>query len=249
MRVIGVIPARYKSSRLLGKPLKDICGKPMIWWVYQHVRHVKEFTQICVATDDERIFSTCQELDIPVLMTSAEHKNPTERTHEISMRIKGDLYLFVGGDEPLIESEAIRKVIRCAYDTPDVFVVNAMTTIRTAAEVIDFANTKMIANEKGDGLYASRSPLPYPMGSLDFDYKKFVGICAFTKEALDFFVSTPQSKLEKIEECDLIRFIEHKKNVKFVDVDCHTLSVDTPKDLEYVRQIMHKKIIQEEIIW
>ena len=242
MKIIGVIPARYQSSRLPGKPLADICGKPMIWWVYQQVRKVKEFTKIYVATDDERIYSECESLQIPVLMTSAENRNPTERTHEVSTKIPADMYVFIGGDEPLIEGKAISDVVRFASSVQDFYVVNAMTAIGNPAEVIDFANIKMIANDNGGGLYTSRSPLPYPKGALDFDYMKFVGICAFSKEALDFFVSTPQSKLEKIEECDLIRYIEHKKNVKFVKVDCHTVSVDTPKDLETVRKRIKKMI-------
>lgn len=245
MNVIGVIPARYQSSRLPGKPLADICGKPMVWWVYQQLKKVSEFTKVYVATDDNRIAAGCEELRIPVLMTSAERKNPTERTYEVSTMVSGDIYVFVGGDEPLIESEAIKKVVHYACDTPDFFVANAMTSVKSPAEVIDFANIKMIANESGDGLYTSRSPLPYPKGSIDFEYKKFVGICAFSKEALNFFMATPQSQLEKIEECDLIRFIEHKKNIKFVNVDCHTLSVDTPKDLEYVRSVMQKRLAGE----
>lgn len=247
MKVIGVIPARYQSSRLPGKPLADICGKPMLWWVYQQVKSVKEFTRVIVATDDERIYDACKQYDFDVIMTSPDNRNPTERTQEVSEKVEGDIYVFVGGDEPLIEAQAIQKVVRYACALPEFYVVNAMTTIKTSPEVIDFANIKMVANENGDGLYTSRSPLPYPKGSLAFEYKKFVGMCAFTKEALDFFVSTPQSMLEKTEECDLIRFIEHKKNVKFVDVSCRTISVDTPKDLEIVRQIMSERIRSGEI--
>lgn len=246
MKIIGVIPARYQSSRMPGKPLTDICGKPMVWWAYQQMKKVDDFYEVYIATDDECIEEVCKTYDMPVVMTSVSHRSPTERTHEISTKIHGDIYVFVGCDEPLIESEAIRKVICCACSTPDFYVANAMTTVKNAAEVIDFANIKMIANENGDGLYASRSPLPYPRGSLDYTYKKFVGICAFTKESLDFFVNTPQSLLEKTEECDLIRYIEHKKNVKFVDVDCRTLSVDTPKDLDFVREIIKKRMKQEK---
>lgn len=245
MKIVGVIPARYQSSRLPGKPLADICGKPMFWWVFQQLKSVEEFSEVYIATDDERIYDACLEQDVPVIMTSTKHKNPTERTHEVSEKIHADIYVFVGGDEPLIESEAISKVIQCAMNTSDFFVANAMTTVKNAAEVIDFANIKMIANDNGDGLYTSRSPLPYPRGSLDYVYKKFVGICAFSKEALDFFVTTSQSLLEKTEECDLIRYIEHKKPLKFVDVECRTLSVDTPKDLEFVRSVIKQRLAQE----
>lgn len=247
MKIVGVIPARYQSSRLPGKPLFDICGRPMIWWVYQQMIKVEKFTEVYVATDDERIKQVCEQYRIPVIMTSVSHKNPTERVHEVSTKVVSDIYVFVGSDEPLISSESIERVVQCACSTPDFFVANAMTTVKSAAEVIDFANVKMIANEKGDGLYTSRSPIPYPRGSLDYTYKKFVGICALSKSALDFFVCTPQSMLEITEECDLIRFIEHKKPLKFVDVDSRTLSVDTPKDLEIVRGMIQSRIEKENI--
>ena len=150
MRIIGVIPARYQSKRLPGKPLADICGRPMFWWVYQQMKAVEDFAQVYVATDDARIAQACEQYQIPVIMTAQSHKNPTERTHEVSTKVAGDMFVFVGGDEPLIRSESIGRVIHCARTTTDFFVSNAMTTVTSAAEVIDFANVKVIANENGD---------------------------------------------------------------------------------------------------
>ena len=247
MKIIGVIPARYQSKRLPGKPLADICGRPMIWWVYQQMIKVEDFSEIYVATDDERIAHACAQYQIPVIMTAQSHRNPTERIHEVSTKVSGDIFVFVGSDEPLVRSESIDQVIRCARTTPDFFVANAMTTVTSAAEVIDFANVKVITNENGDGIYTSRSPVPYPRGSLEYTYKKFVGICALSKAALDFFVTTPQSLLEKTEECDLLRFIEHRKSLKFVDIDSRMLSVDTAKDLETVRGIIQSRMEKENI--
>ena len=247
MKIIGVIPARYQSRRLPGKPLSDLCGKPMIWWVYQQMIKVEAFSEIYVATDDERIAQVCDQYQMPVMITAQSHKTPTERIHEVSTKVTGDIFVFVGSDEPLVRSESIDQVIRCARTTPDFFVANAMTTVTNPAEVIDFSNLKVIASENGNGIYTSRSPVPYPRGSIDFTYKKFVGICALSRMALDFFVKTPQSLLEKTEECDLLRFIEHKKNLKFVDIDSQTLSVDTPKDLETVRSIIQCHIEKENL--
>jgi 3-deoxy-manno-octulosonate cytidylyltransferase (CMP-KDO synthetase) len=199
---------------------------------------VSAFEHIVVATDDERIVDACESYSIPVMLTNADCNTPTARVWEVSQRISGDVFVFVGSDEPLITANEIQKVINVAVGLGDSFyVANAMTTIKSAPEVIDFTNIKMVANANGNGLYCSRSPLPYPKGSLDFTYKKFVGICAMSKSALDFYAATPKSELEIIEECDLIRFIEHHKRVKFVDLDCDTLSVDTPKDLERVRNL------------
>ena len=98
MKIIGVIPARYKSSRFPGKPLADICGKPMIWWVYQQCKKVEELSEVYVATDDERIFQACQEYSINVLMTSIEHKTGTDRIGEVAEQIPADLYINIQGD-------------------------------------------------------------------------------------------------------------------------------------------------------
>lgn len=241
MKVIAVIPSRYKSSRFPGKPLALICGKPMIWWVYQQVKKAKGIDEIIVATDNSKIFDVCTENGMNVMMTSEDHTTPTDRLYEVSTKTDGDIYMFIGGDEPLIDPEAIETLVP-KNNTPSMYVANAMTTIKTAPEVIDFTNIKVVVNEKNIGLYTSRSPLPYPKGGLDFEYKKFVGIGAFSREALDFYYHTPKGKLERIEECDLMRFIEHQIPIQFYDVECRNVSVDTPKDLEKVRELMAEKL-------
>lgn len=241
MKVIAVIPSRYSSSRFPGKPLKDICGHPMLWWVYQQVIKVNSIDEVIVATDDERIYNMCVDNGMNVMMTSKDHSTPTDRLYEVSTKTDGDIYMFVGGDEPLIEPEAIDAVVP-KNEVPEMYVANAMTTIKTAPEVIDFTNIKVVVNEDNIGLYTSRSPLPYPKGGLDFEYKKFVGIGAFSRKALDFYFHTPKGKMEKIEECDLMRFIEHQIPIKFFDVTCRNISVDTPKDLEKVRALMKAKL-------
>lgn len=219
----------------------------MIWWVYRQLCKVSEFTDIVVATNDENVMEVCNSYKMKAMLTSNDCATPSDRVYEVSTKIDGDIFLFVGGDEPLISPEAISKVIQTALSEPDFYVANAMTSIKNTAEVTDIGNIKMVANANGDGLYTTRSPIPYPFGSLDFEYKKFVGICAFTPEALEFFAKTPQSKLEETERCSLIRFIEHHKKVKFVDVECETLSVDTPKDYAKVKKIIREFIDAGEI--
>lgn len=239
MKVIGVIPSRYASSRFPGKPLVDICGKPMLWWVYQQAKKVDSLDEVIVATDDERIEKMCLDNQMNVMMTSKDHSTPTDRLYEVSTKIDGDVFVFIGGDEPLIDPKAIDTIVP-KHDVPEMYVANAMTTIKTAPEVIDFTNIKVVVNEENIGLYTSRSPLPYPKGGLDFEYKKFVGIGAFSRKALNFYYHTPKGKMERIEECDLMRFIEHQIPIQFYDVECRNISVDTPKDLEKVRELMAK---------
>ena len=240
MKIIGIIPARYKSTRFEGKPLADICGKPMIWHVYNQVKKVKKFNQIIVATDDERIEKVCKEYNMDVIMTSDNHKTPTDRVHEVSDRIQADYYISINGDEPLIDPKTIEAIIP-TKEEKDIYVSNIITTIKDPVEVVDFTNLKVVVNDKGEGLYISRSPVPYPKGSMDCIYKKHVGVYAFNKKALDFYKNTERGMIEIIEDIDLLRYIENHIKVKFIDIDCSTLSVDTPKDLDRIITIMKKR--------
>lgn len=238
MKIIGIIPARYNSTRFNGKPLADICGKPMIRWVYEQVIKCKKIDEVYVATDDERIKEYCNQNNINVLMTSKSHKTPTDRVYEVSTIIDGDLYVSVNGDEPLIDPETIEQVIPKKIST-DIFISNIITTIKDPVEVVDFTNLKVVTNDNGKGIYISRSPIPYPKGNMDYQYKKHIGVYAFNKKALDFYHNTKRGKLEEIEDIDLLRFIENDVDIKFVDVKCDSLSVDTPKDLEKIVKIIN----------
>lgn len=241
MKVIGVIPSRYGSSRFPGKPLADICGKPMLWWVYQQALKVESIDDLVVATDSDLIVKTCQELGMNCMLTSDQHNTPTSRLYEVSTRMEGDKFVFIGGDEPLINPDAIDKVVKLAREK-DAFAVNAMTKIKTSPEVVDFTNIKVVTSTDGYLLYTTRGPLPYPKGGLDFDYYKFVGIGVFSREALAFYNDTPKSKLERIEECDLLRFVDKFKPVHMIEVEVNNISVDTPKDLEVARIKMEEHL-------
>lgn len=240
MKRIGVIPSRYGSTRFPAKPLADICGKPMVWYVYQQALKA-DLDEVYVATDDERILNICNELGMNVLMTSDKHKTPNDRVHEVSTIIDSDIYVCINGDEPLIEPEIINASLPEAGENITMFYSNVITTIKNPVEVVDPTNIKVIANNKGEALWASRNPIPYPKGNMEFTYKKIVGIAAFSKDALDYYVNTPRSEIEKAEELDLYRFLVNHKIVKLKDIECSTLSVDTPKDLEHVRAIIKKR--------
>ena len=238
MKTIGVIPARYGSSRFPGKPLSDICGKPMFWWVYNQALKAG-LDEVWLATDDERIYNAAKELKCNVLMTSPEHRTPNDRVWEVTTKVDGDIYLCINGDEPLIDPNVIKRALPDENDKDDLeyYYSNVMTKITNPVEVVDPTNIKAVVNEKGDAMWASRSPIPYPKGNMEFDYKKLVGIAAFSKKALEFYHFTPRSNLERAEELDLYRFLENHMKVKLKEIECHTLSVDTPKDLEHVRLV------------
>ena len=240
MKIIGVIPARYKSTRFPGKPLADICGKPMIWWVYQQVKKANGLSDVFVATDDDRIALVCQELGIKYLMTSPELPEHISRVHEVSETIKADFYICVNGDEPLVSPECIQQMIP-NENNERYYYSGAVRKLTDPAETVDFANIKVVMTRDGRGIYMSRIPVPYPRGTLLFDYYKYVGMECFTKEGLDFFVNTPQGSIERIEDIDHLRFIENGKEIHFTKIESASISVDTPKDLEKVRKMIQEK--------
>lgn len=245
MKITAVIPARYNSSRFKGKPLADICGKPMIWWVYRQVQKSKKLNQVIVATDSEKIASACRQYSINYIMTSDKHNTSTERLYEVAQKITSDIYICINGDEPLIDPNVIEKIIPAKKD--DFFAANLMTRIENPVEVVDNTNIKVVTNQDGYALFMSRSPIPHPKSSIDFHYYKHLGVLAYTIDALNFFASTPKGYNEKIEDVNELRFIEHGKKLKMIPVEAHTLSVDTPKDLEFVKTVIQKKIETGEL--
>lgn len=242
MKTVGVIPARYQSSRLPGKPLADICGKPMVWWVYQQAKKVEALEEVYVATDDERIEKVCKELDIPVVMTSKDNPTHLNRIYEFSHVIDSDLYVVICGDEPLIKSEVIGAVI--PDEMPDQkYVARAlMREFTEPTEVVDPGNIKIAANANGDCLYLSRSPIPFPYKTVLYKFRKIVGIECYNKAALDFFVHAPVGDLERIEDIAILRFMEGRVGMHFTLVETNALSVDTEKDLEKVRLLIKQRL-------
>ena len=245
MDIIAVIPARYNSTRFEGKPLADICGKPMVWWVYTRLKMLKEIDEVYVACDSPIIQKTCFDLGLKCVMTSPLIKTSTERVYQVARKIRARLYVCVNGDEPLIDPGVVKKVIPASAD--GFFASNLMTKIKSPAQVVDNTNIKVAASPDGYALFMSRSPIPYPKATLDFDYYKHLGVLCYSISALRFFAKTPKGAIETAEDINELRFIEHAKKLRMIEVEADTLSVDTPKDLEYVRKIIAEKIKRGEL--
>lgn len=241
MKILGVIPARYASSRLPGKPLADILGKPMVWWVYQAAKQSPLLDDLVVATDDERILAVCKEYGMNAVMTRADHDTPTARIQEVSCLIQADLYLQIMGDEPLIDPKAFALILPKTLPDDPYYVAGVTNRMEHPADVIDFSNQKVVCNARREILLISRSPIPYPKGTADFEYEKITGIQLFSKKALDFYAATPKSALEKAEENDLMRFIENGHTVHAVLSPYKTVSVDTPKDVDIVCDVLRQR--------
>ena len=223
MKLIGVIPARYASTRMPGKPLADILGKPMIWWVYQEAKKCKKLDDVFIATDDERIAEACRTYGMEYCMTSP------------------DLYLQIMGDEPLINVKAFDLILPDTLPEDPYYVAVLTNRMEHPADVIDFSNQKVVTNAAREILMISRSPIPYPKGTLDFEYEKVTGIQLYSRRALAFYHETPKSILEKAEENDMMRFVENGHKVHAIVSPYKTVSVDTPKDLALVSEILKGK--------
>lgn len=242
MKIVAIIPARYGSSRLYGKPLKDICGKPMIWWVYNQVKNVNGIDEIYVATDNKLIENICKKYNINTIMTSEKNNTHIDRIQEVSEKIKADAYICVCGDEPLIDSRTIEKIIPKKINNNDYYITALMREFEEPTEVIDPGNIKIMTNNKGECIALSRSPIPFPYKTVMFKYKKIMGVECYNKKALDFFVNTEEGICEKIESITLMRFLENNIKMKFIQVKSNALSVDTEKDLEKVKEIIKNKM-------
>lgn len=241
MEIIGVIPARYGSSRLPGKPLLTIQGKPMVWWVYQRAKKAAGLSRIYVATDHREIEKACQDLEIPVLMTSPKHRCGANRLWEVSQKIPGDFYIQINGDEPLILPENIESAIPnpglCRRMAREEYGTNIITEVLHPAETLDSSNIKVVFDGEGKALYMSRTPIPYPAASLEVCYYKHVGIIGYSKKMLDFYQNSQPGFLERTEGIDTLRFLDYGKPLFLIPVKkANTLSVDTVKDLEEVRK-------------
>ena len=248
MKIIGVIPARYRSLRFPGKPLADICGKPMIWWVYQQCKQVKALDEVYVATDSGEIEKKCTELGLRVIMTSEHHKTGTDRVCEVAKKIEADLIVNIQGDEPLLEPKTIEAAILPLYEDSKLMVTNLMTKIKDPVDIVNCTIPKVVTNKDGFGIYLTRAAAPYPKGSINYNYYKQVCVYGFKPAALRFFSDYGKrygkAKIEEIEDIEILRFIENGYKVKYIEVDSETVAVDTVKDLERVRQIMRKRMTE-----
>jgi 3-deoxy-manno-octulosonate cytidylyltransferase (CMP-KDO synthetase) len=231
MRIIVVIPARYNSSRFPGKPLANICGVPMIKRVWEQCCLAIGKENIVIATDDMRIQQYCTDHHMSrVLMTSPNCLTGTDRVAEVATLIEADVYVNVQGDEPLINPEDILHVIE-AYKNSNTEVVNAMSRIKDEEEFFSYSIPKVIFNEEGNLLYMSRAPIPSNKKNAFLGGWKQVCIYAFSKNSLMNYRNNKKTSFENIEDIEILRFIERGCQVKMVEVNSDTISVDFPEDI------------------
>jgi len=238
MRIVGIIPSRYQSSRLPGKPLKDICGKPMVWWVYQRAKKVARLDEVYVATDDSRIEDVCNCFQIPVIMTSSDHPTGSDRLAEVAQKIIADIYVTIQGDEPLLEPSTIDAVLDVILSSPEIPCATLKTPYKNPVDVVNGTTPKVVCDLNEDILLFSRAPIPYPKASLDYIYYKPIGVYAFKRDTLLLYGNLPRGRIEAIEDIELLRLVENGIKIRTGIVQSDTVAVDTEKDLNRVQKCL-----------
>lgn len=243
MDVVAIIPARYASTRLEGKPLLDIAGKPMILWVYERAGKAKLVNDVIVATDDKRIFDAVKGFKGKVVMTSASHKSGTDRLAEVAANLKCDMVVNVQGDEPLIEPKMIDDVLRSMMDDANLQMATLKTKITDEEELSNPNVVKVVTDKNDFALYFSRLPIPYVRSkeqeSSAFHYKH-IGLYAYRKDFLLKFAQMKPTPLEEAEKLEQLRILENGYKIKVVETKYNSIGIDTQEDLERVRNIVEK---------
>lgn len=235
-----VIPARYESSRFPGKPLVDLCGKPMIQHVWERCCTAVGIDKVFVATDNDHIEAVVKAFGGSVIRTSSACLTGTDRLAEANRQLNCDFIINVQGDEPLISPDDINTVAQ-AYLNGDGSVVNAMCKIKDEQEFRSFTVPKVVCNPSGKLLYMSRSSIPLTKSGEFKSAFKQVCIYAFSKEHLEFFLSHQQkTPLESIEDIEILRLLESDYNVNMIEVDSGSIAIDIPEDVDKVLNVLQE---------
>ena len=238
-----IIPARYGSSRLEGKPLIEVNGKPIIQWVYEKAQQAKLADIIIVATDDERIFNAVKAFGGNVEMTSVNHKCGSDRIREVVERHPEIFYIVnLQGDEPLIKPDSIDAVARNVQDDEKADISTLIRVLRDESEINNPNLVKCVIDNNGYALYFSRSKIPYERNSGIADFYGHLGIYGYKREALIKMTSLPQTPLEKTESLEQLRALENGMKIKTSVVDFVPVGIDTKEDLEKFKQIISQKL-------
>src|ERR1700674_2586620 len=242
MKILAVIPARYASTRLPGKPLVPLGGKPMIERVWERVRRAQSVSQVVVATDDERIRSAVEAFGGQAVMTRSDHRSGTERVAEVAAT-HGDATIIVNvqGDEPLIEPAAIDAATDAIVSDDAVNIATLAVAISNPADIMDPNVVKTVLDFDGNALYFSRAPIPWVRdrgGPVYARHLKHLGLYAFRRAALLEFATFPQGDLERIEQLEQLRWLENGYRIRVAETEYDSVSVDMPEDVTRVQALL-----------
>ena len=233
-RVAVVIPARYGATRLPGKPLAEIDGRPMIWYVWEKARRAQVPSRVVVATDDERIAAVVRGFGGEAVMTSPACASGTDRVAEAARGMGEEVFVNLQGDEPLMHPSVIDAVAAPLVFDPDVRMSTAALPQDDPAEFLRPSVVKVVVDARGDALYFSRSPIPHYRDAGTGRYRKHLGIYGYRREFLFRVAALPPSPLEEAERLEQLRVLENGYRIRVVDVAHDSVGVDTAEDLKAV---------------
>lgn len=245
-KTLCVIPARYASTRLPGKPLKDIAGEPMICRVYDRASLAQRTEATVVATDDKRIETVVEAHGGHAVMTKKDHPTGTDRLAEVAEKLPDyDLIINVQGDEPLIDPELIDSLAAAFDDDPELQMATVKTEIADEAEQANPNNVKVVTDKNGYALYFSRSLLPYPRHHLGIPVYKHIGIYAYKRDFLLKYAKLEPTPLERAESLEQLRALENGYRIKVIETTSRFVGVDTEEDLAEVNRIYKDMLAHE----
>lgn len=241
MKIVAVIPARLASTRLPRKALRAISDKPMVGWVYEAVRDCGALAgeNVVIATDADEIMAVCRQRGWNARMTSPSHRSGTERVHEVSQQVPADVYLNIQGDEPLTRSEHVQALIALMRDSR--VQVGTLKTPCPAHDVNNPNAVKVVTDGAGNALYFSRATVPFDRDGSAPDYFKHLGFYAYRADALARFCGLPESRLERAERLEQLRFLESGIGIRVAETSFDTIGVDTEDDLRRVESVLSSR--------
>ncbi|WP_245162989.1 3-deoxy-manno-octulosonate cytidylyltransferase [Cobetia amphilecti] len=243
-KTVIIIPARYGSSRLPGKPLADIAGKPMVQHVVERATQVSGIDAVWVATDDERVFDAVEAFGGHAVMTSPEHASGTDRLVEVMQKVSADIYLNVQGDEPLVRPGDLELLVASMQNSQAK--VGTLCHAISSEEAKNPNTVKVLCDQFDDALYFSRSPIPYPREVEEASYRKHVGVYVYRREVLEGYSRLPQSMAERAESLEQLRLMHAGIKIHVIEVEETGPGVDTPQCLETVRALIEGRTPQSK---
>jgi 3-deoxy-manno-octulosonate cytidylyltransferase (CMP-KDO synthetase) len=242
--VVAVIPARYASTRLPGKPLVPLAGKPMVQHVYERTKLASTVNRVIVATDDQRIIDAVRAFGGEARMTRADHRTGTERIAEVAAHETGDVFVNVQGDEPLIDPATIDTAVQALLEGEPAQIATVATPIRVTADTMDPNIVKTVLDFDENALYFSRAPIPWVRDTqhkVHVKYWKHLGLYVFQRDALLEYPTLPQGELERIEQLEQLRWLENGWKIRVAEVEHDAVSVDVAEDAVRVEKLMEEE--------
>jgi len=244
-KILGVIPARFSSTRFPGKVLALIAGKTMLQHVYERAARSTYLTSILIATDDDRVYSAAKNFGARVRMTRSDHLSGTDRVAEAASAVDAEIIVNIQGDEPLIDPAAIDAAILPMVHEPEIVMGTLKKRIEDAREITDPNVVKVVTDRAGDAIYFSRCAIPFEREkSVNTPYFKHIGLYVYQRDFLLAYSALPVGPLEAAERLEQLRALENGLRIRVVETEYESLGVDTPEDLERVTRLFDASILQ-----